>query len=278
MASTEGGTAHGRPGRPRVHPKGSSGNRTLLRGVDVFKSFIRLGAPATLSEIGRAVGMSPGRTHRYLEALVESELLRFDDAAGKYRLGPAALEIGSAALSAIDPVQLSSAMLRELTDATGLASHLSVWGSSGPTVIRWEQGSLESAMRIREGQLLGMLTTSTGQIFLTYMNEERVAPFVLRDMNEWNRKAPVQKRFNKTKIRSLQTTIRERGIARAIGMRNPQVAALSSPIFDRDGLAMSITISGIENTFDASFDGAVALRLKDTAARISRSLGGASTP
>ena len=69
-------------------------------------------------------------------------------------------------------------------------------------------------------------------------------------------------------------SIRARGMACAIGIRNPLVAAISVPVFDRTGLVMSLTLTGIQGAFDTSSDGEPARHLKDAAREISNLLGG----
>ncbi len=100
------------------------------------------------------------------------------------------MELGAAAISQVDPVQVASEVIRELTETTRLASHISVWGSSGVTVIRWEQGTLESAFRVREGQVLNLVGHSSAAIFLTYLDPKVIAPFVERDLANWNLDLP----------------------------------------------------------------------------------------
>jgi DNA-binding IclR family transcriptional regulator len=263
-----------RPGRPQTRPPETTGSRTILVGTALLKTIARLPRPATLSEIGRAGGMSASRTHRYLSSLVQSEFVQYDPRTGTYSLGPASIELGATALAKINAVGIASDAMRDLTEATRLVSHICVWGSNGPTVIRWEQGNLEAAIRIREGINLSLLTTSSGRIFLAYMDPKRIAERLARDVESWNRRAPAAERFTPAKIRTLAQAIRERGLARAIGMSNPRVAALSAPIFERDGLAMSLTLSGIEGSFDTSLDAAPARGLKAAADRVSYRLGG----
>lgn len=263
-----------RPGRPQKRTPEDSGSRTLLVGIEVLKTVARLPGPATLSEIGRAAGMSPSRVYRYLVSLVQSEFLLHDAQAGRYNLGPAAIELGATALSRVDAIEIASKVIRDLTAAVHLVSHIGVWGSNGPTVVRWEQGNLAVAIRIREGLNVSLLTTSSGRIFLAYLDEQRVATFLRRDMDEWNGRAPKSERFTTAKIRELARAVRAQGMAGVTGLRNPHLATLSAPVFDRDGLAMSLTVSGIEGTFDVSFDGQPARHLKAAASLVSHCLGG----
>lgn len=263
-----------RPGRPQTRAPENSGSRTLLVGIEMLKTVARLPAPATLSEIGRAADMSPSRAYRYLVSLVQSGLVQYDPRTGNYSLGPAALDLGAAALSKVDAIQIASEIIRDLTGAVHLVSHITVWGSNGPTVVRWEQGNLPVAIRIREGFNVSLPITSSGRIFLAYADEQRVAPFLRRDVDEWNATVPSSKRFTPSKIRSITKTVRTHGLACVVGLLNPHLATISAPVFDRDGLAMSLTLSGIEGSFDTSLEGEPARYLKTAADQVSHRLGG----
>lgn len=267
------GGAH-RAGRPTTRSPDAAGVRTLLMGITLLKAIARLPEPANLSEIARRTQLPVSRAHRYLTTLVQSGMLAVDPATGLYSLGPAAIELGATAMSNTDALQIATNVMRNLTARTSLVSLVSVWGSNGPTVVRWEQGSLEAVVRVREGINLSMLITAAGQIFLAYLDPQIVAVQLERDLRAWNRTAPKAQRFTAEKVRELRESVRRRGIACAIGIRNPLVAAISAAVFDRSGLIMSLTLTGIKGTFDTADDGEPARRLKEAAREISNLLGG----
>jgi DNA-binding IclR family transcriptional regulator len=266
-----------RAGRPSSRTADAAGVRTLLIGITLLKTIARLPEPANLSEIARRTQVPVSRAHRYLTTLVQSGMLAVDQTTGLYSLGPAAIELGAMAISNTDALQIASGVMRQLTQRTSLVSVATVWGSNGPTVVRWEQGKLEAVVRIREGINLSLLVTAAGQIFLAFHDQEVIAEQLDRDLRTWNRTAPPEQRFNSEKVKALRQSVREHSIACAIGIRNPLVAAISAPVFDRNGLVMSLTLTGIQGTFDTSADGAPARELKAAAREISNLLGGGTT-
>ena len=63
-------------------------------------------------------------------------------------------------------------------------------------------------------------------------------------------------------------------LSRAIGLRNPSIAALAAPVFGPNGrLSMCVALMGIIGSFDTEFEGRPAVELKKTAERLSRLLG-----
>lgn len=262
-------------GRPAKLPPEKSGSRTILAGLVLLQAVAQLKEPATLTEIAKKMGMSPSRTFRYLKSLTQAEFLKQDPATGRYDVGLASIELGLAATARLDAVRLASDLMRPLTDATGLVSVLSVWGSNGPTVIKSEQGGLETAVRIREGANLSLPITAVGRIFLTYMAPSDIGPLLQRDIAAWNASAGKSTRLATSDIERLQQEVRQHGLSRASGIRNPAVAALAAPVFAQNGhLAMCLALTGLIGSFDTSYDGPAARQLKATAERLSRMMGG----
>ena len=262
-------------GRPAKLPADQVGSRTILAGLVLLQAVSQMKEPATLTEIAKAMGMSASRAYRYLKSLTQAEFLKHDPATGRYDIGLASIELGLAATARLDAIRLATDLMRPLTDATGLVSLLSVWGSNGPTVIKSEQGGLETAVRIREGANLSLPVTAVGRIFLSYMPAADIKPLLQRHMDEWNGKAAKAQRIGPSDITDLQTEVRHHGLARASGTRNPAVAALAAPVFAQDGrLAMSLSLTGLIGSFDADYDGEPAVQLKAMAQRLSRMLGG----
>ena len=262
-------------GRPAKLPADQVGSRTIVAGLVLLQAVSQMKEPATLTEISKAMGMSASRTYRYLKSLTQAEFLKHDPATGRYDIGLASIELGLAATARLDAVRLATDLMRPLTDATGLVSLLSVWGSNGPTVIKSEQGGLETAVRIREGANLSLPVTAVGRIFLTYLAANEIKPFLQRDLDEWNGKAAKSQKLGPSDITKLQAEVRQHAMARASGTRNPAVAALAAPVFAQDGrLAMSLSLTGLIGSFDTDYAGKPAVQLKAMAQRLSRMLGG----
>lgn len=263
-----------RAGRPSIRTADAAGVRTLMVGITLLKAIARLAEPANLSEIARRVNVPVSRAHRYLTTLVQSGMLSVDAATGLYSLGPASIELGVRAMSNTDALQVATLVMRKLTARTSLVSIATVWGTNGPTVVRWEQGQLEAAVHIREGINLSLLVTAAGQIFLAFLDWKMIAEQVNHDLRSWNRTAPQNRRFSMEKVKALRQSVLDQGMASVAGIRNPLVAAISAPVFDRNGLVMSLTLTGIQGTFDPSAQGTPAKELMAGAREITNLLGG----
>lgn len=241
------------------------GNRSIVVAVSLLRVIASLGRPATLSEIASAAGMSAPRAHRYLLGLTNTRLVEHSAISGHYDLGSEIVELGVAALGKVDAVRFATEALVPLAEETGLATLITVWGTNGPTVIRCEQAELVSAVRVREGRNLSLLSSAAGRVFLTHLPEATTAPFVERELASSSR--------GRKNIEAMQAEVRKRGIGRGLGEETPNIAALAAPVFGANGrLALCIgVISAIG--FDTSYSGKPALALQRAAGELSRRLG-----
>lgn len=249
------------------------GNRSIIVAVSLMRIIASFGRPATLSEIAAAAGMSPTRTHRYLMGLVRTELLEQNPLTTRYDLGTQVIELGVAALGRVDAVRLGAEALIALTEKVRIASLMCSWGTHGPTVLRWEQADLTSAVRIREGRNLSLLHSASGQIFLAYLPASATDPLVNAELRAESQRASTRA-FGRADVERLKSDVRTAGLAVSVGEEVSTFSAMSAPIFDANGkLALCLTLIGTVSGFDADLGGAPATALRETARALSRRLG-----
>jgi DNA-binding IclR family transcriptional regulator len=250
------------------------GIRSIVVGVKLLNKLAAIGRPATLSEIATAVGMSPTRTHRYLLGLAGTRLVEQNPVSGRYDLGSQIVELGVTALGRVDAVRLATDTLIDLSERTRLASLICVWGTNGPTVIRWEQADLASAVRIREGRNLPLLRSASGRVFLAYQTPATIAPFVAREIAAWNAQHDKAEAIAPKQVEALQEEVRRHGLGRNVGEEGTNLAALSAPVFDASGrIALTVTVISSLGSFEPAYDSPAADALKSVAADLSRRLG-----
>jgi DNA-binding IclR family transcriptional regulator len=262
--------------RAKIRGDGSlprHGNRSIVRAVALLRVIASLGRPATLSEIAAGAGMSAPRAHRYLLGLARTRLVDQSPVSGRYDLGSEIVELGVAALGRVDAVQFATEALAPLAEETGLAALITVWGTNGPTVIRCEQGQLSSAVRVREGRNLPLLRSASGRVFLTYLPDALVAPFVARELKAAGKSAPKSKAPSRV-VEATRAEVRRHGLSRATAGVMPNLAVLAAPVFNAGGsLALCIALISPVGGIDTSYQGKPATALKRAAANLSRRLG-----
>ncbi len=255
----------------------SHGIRSITVGVSLLKAIASLGRPAALSEIARNADISASRANRYLLGLIANKLVTRNAITGRYDLGPEIVELGVAALGRIDAVRLGIESLAILTERTQVASVLCVWGTNGPTVIRWEHGDLPYALRVREGRTLTLLRSSSGRIFLAYYPPALTKHFIEKEMLQWNSSHPTSEAYTWAKVDEMRCEVRKSGLARGRGEENPHVEGLAAPVFDINGrLAYAITLVSGVGSFKLGDNDPVPLALKAITSELSHNLGAPS--
>ena len=251
------------------------GNRSVVIGLRVLAALAQIGGPATLSNVAKASRLSLSRSHRFLTGLIDADAVRQDANTGRYTLGPAIIQIGLAALRQTDAVKLAADALPELTNQTGLASLIAVWGQSGPTIIRWEYGALNSSIRIQEGGVLPLLTTACGRVFLAHMPEKALEPFIIQEMRRLAKQSPTSMR-TRADVKRLREEVLRSGIACSVGEENPAFMAIAAPVRNgRGDLACAISLVTMVGDGAIRTDGEAANKLRSVAQRLSRQLGAA---
>lgn len=215
-----------------------------------------------VKEIAERMAMPASKVHHYLVSLVRSGVLR-QNPDGAYDLGPFALQLGLSSLRRLDPIERSNQAALALRDITGEATFIAVWGSHGPTIVRYFEGFQPVTVEVRAGLVLPVATSATGRVFLAWGGEALVDPVVTREPH-----------VGSARIEAMRTETRSMGLGRVDGDLLPRIASLSAPVFDRDGhLALAITVLGWSGDFDADPAGAVAKPLLRATAQLSHDLG-----
>lgn len=145
------------------------GIKSIEVGARVLLALEQGRGPMALSDVARASGLHPAKTHRYLVSLVRTGLASQSVATGLYDLGPASRHLGVEALRRTDVVSAASAHASALREQTGQTVNVAVWSDAGPALVRWDPGQHELPIAIRVGSTLPLLDSAVGQVFLAYL-------------------------------------------------------------------------------------------------------------
>lgn len=247
------------PAAPTSPTDTRKGVQSVERAFEILRAFEKSERPLSVKDIAERAGMTASQAHHYLVSLTRAGAIK-QRPDGLYELGVFTLQLGLAALRHLDPVQCAVDAARAFRDETGEATFVSLWGSHGATIIRYFEGFKPVTVETRAGTVLPLLGTATGRVFLTWMNESVTAEMVRdEDADEVNR---------------IRIETRQAGLGHVHGQLLPRIAALSTPVFDRDGeLAFSIAALGWIGDFDDTLDGALAQKLRATGHEVSAALG-----
>jgi DNA-binding IclR family transcriptional regulator len=219
-----------------------------------------------LSELAKAVAMPSAKVHRYLASLSRAGIVEQDGPGGRYALGPLALTLGLSALHQLDHVRAAGAAVAALRDRTEQTGLVAVWGSAGPTIVRWEECRRPMAVNVRVGSVLRLLDSATGLVF---------AAFLPRHVTESLLASEMQGR-DAEQVEQHLAEVRARKMARVRGQQMASINALSAPVFDHSGSLVAVmTLLGPETQFDVTWDGPLAAALRAAASEASARLGAA---
>lgn len=241
------------------------GVQSLEMGLALMLVLAHNRRPMKLTAVADQARVSPGKAHRYLVSFTRAGFVTQDPETGLYGIGPVALEFSLSCLATIEPISLASREAERLCAETGHTVAVSVWGSFGPTVVRWEQPAHPVMVNVGLGSVFPLYRSATGRIFAAFMPQELVRDYAAR--------AGQEEEGSSDDLESIEQ-VRQRGIARAQGDFMQGMSAFAAPVFDDRGrLVLSLTVLGYKGSFDHRWTGPVVKALREAANGLSRTLG-----
>lgn len=224
-----------------------SGLKSLDTALKLLAHMTEQSGPRTLSEIGRACNMPPSKVHRYLASFVSAGVVQQQERSGRYDLGPAAMQLGLAALARHDFVNSAADGLEQLSQQTGMTVLLSVWANQGATVVRWERGITPTDTSMGLGTTLPLLNSATGRVFLVWGPPHAIDPVRDEQLDRLGSQPSQILDFepSNTGVEMLASICRERGYATVEGRYIPGLVAAAAPVLDWQGqVQAAVTIVG----------------------------------
>jgi DNA-binding IclR family transcriptional regulator len=227
----------------------SGGIQSVDVALGILGALARCDGPVSLSDLARRCDMPPSKAHRYLASFMAAELVTQAGRSGKYDLGPAAMRVGLAALSRHDFVNRASDSLPELRDATGMTALLSVWGSDGATVVRWERAASPVITSMGLGTTLPLLTSASGRVFLAWLQPEVTQERLATELAiaRTNPAFDDTLRQDDNALSGMRCQIREAGFSSVDGRFIPGLVAVAAPVLDwQREVQCAITLIGTD--------------------------------
>jgi DNA-binding IclR family transcriptional regulator len=183
---------------------------------------------------------------------------------------------GATTLPEIEAVRLAGAAMPQICEEIGQRTlGLAVWGSHGPTIVRWEPSSHPVSPFLQTGVVVSLTQSATGLAFAAFMGGDTVAAAVDRELGARVAAAhPDDGRFAERLAQA-----RLHGIARAVGAAPSQrhqvlVNAFSAPVYDAAGqMVLAISTTCEADRLDADWHGPVPCALRAAARALSARLG-----
>lgn len=239
-------------------PAHSGGIQSLDSALRLLKTLAGRGGPVALSDLARDCAMPVSKAHRYLASFAHAGLVRQAGKSGKYDLGPGAIALGLAAMARVDAINAAADGLPDLCSETGLTALLSVWGNSGPTVVRWERAANFMVTTLGLGSTLPVLGSATGHVFLAFLPRSVTEARLQIDRHN----------LPDTDPDALAESVRRDGYASVSGDLLLGLSALAAPVLDWQGQAQAVvTLIGTDKAITRPGGAPVAALTRFCAAR-----------
>jgi DNA-binding IclR family transcriptional regulator len=258
---------------PRLKPS-SAGIQSIEVGIPLLHALARARSAQALTALAAAVGMTPGKAHKYLSSFIRCGLVTQSEAGGRYDLGPFALELGLAAMRRLDVMDLAQAALDELRDRVGTTVSMAVWANRGPTIVRWAETPDIMSLTIRIGTVMPLLTSSFGRIFAAYLDRRLTQDLIRSEIAD--PKGPAARAGLRTlrDVDKLLAEFRAHRMSVAVNLVDPGRAAICAPVFEHGNrMVAAISVVGVAGRLDTAWEGKPARALAATVSGLSRRLG-----
>ncbi len=241
-----------------------AGVQSVENGLDLMLIVAHNRRPMKITDLAEQAGIAPSKAHRYLVSFVRAGFIAQDPETGLYGMGPVALEFSLSCLATIEPISLASREAEHLCMETGHTVAVAVWGSFGPTVVRWEQPARPIMVNVGLGSVFPLNRSATGRVFSAFMPPDLIKAHLARAEN----------RPSDANVVETVEQVRQRGLARAEGDFMDGMSAFAAPVFDdRERLVMTLTVLGYKAGFDHRWSSPIAAALRQATQRLSRALG-----
>jgi DNA-binding IclR family transcriptional regulator len=248
------------------------GVQSIEVGSKLLAVLVEEAEPMMLKDIARQAGIAAAQAHAYLVSYRKIGLVEQDGSAGRYRLGPFALELAVTRMRTFDAYRAANQAVIELSAKTGLNVALVVWGSFGPTVIQVQESGSQLNMNTRVGTVYSLTGTASGRAFAAFMPDDLVKSMMRLERREDYLSAKVGRPAFMS--RSEIEGIRGKGYATIDDPPVPGINAISAPVFDQDGqMQFALTIIGQATALQDVPNSPFIPVLLETTAELSAQLG-----
>lgn len=248
------------------------GVQSIEIGTQLLEALVTCSKPMMLKELAAVAGISPAQAHPYLVSFRNIGMVEQNGSAGRYQLGPFALDIAITRMRTVDPMQLAQQAVVELSIETGLTALLSVWGAFGPTVVAVHEGEDQIHMNTKVGTVYSVTGTATGRVFAAYLPPQLTHPTMRSKLPKsfLERCVGTPQPYDEKDIAMIQ----EEGISSVKYPPVPGINAIASPVFDHLGQILAVvTLVGDARILPKTSTSALARNLTESTRRLSAELG-----
>ncbi|MBB6675402.1 IclR family transcriptional regulator [Cohnella nanjingensis] len=242
-----------------------NGTQTLSRALDILFALSEAEGTLSVSEISEKVSIPESTTYRFLQTLEQNGIV---ERRGKRQiaLGLRILDLARSLNQQMqkDLLSLSLPLMERLTAETAETTALFVRTGSDVICIQNVRSKGLIQFAIENGRILPLHSGASGKSLLAFESEKLLARTVAAVANAAERRA----------LEAELQTIRAQGYSLTKGEVDPDVFAISAPVFGAQGLAIaSLSIAGPSFRCDEAGERRMIAQLRTATDLLSRKLG-----
>jgi DNA-binding IclR family transcriptional regulator len=153
---------------------------TVERALALLQYLARHPGDHGVRALAVALNLSPSTTYRLLDTLAETGFVRQDRQTERYSIGVASVQLGIAALGALDLTTVAPPCLRALVAETGESAFLAVLDDSAVVYLLKEEGRHSIRTTARLGSRRPLHCTALGKALLSALPPEEAAALLAR--------------------------------------------------------------------------------------------------
>lgn len=244
----------------------------LHRGLRILELLGAADRPMTLSEIGRALGVTRSSAFRLVYTLRQMEFLREAEQKNTYTLGARVLNLGFAYLNQQPITAIARPHLSRLRDVTGISAHLSVLEGHDVLYLGSHQARSGYVSNMVTGTRQRAYASAIGWCLMGNFTEAEVATFCDgQEMVAVTEHTPTTAAALYARVAEVRAT----GYIFSRGYRAPGGSSVAAPVRDNQGrIVACVNISGPDSGFDfGRIESFYVPEVTATATSISRELG-----
>lgn len=220
----------------------------LERGLRMMEELARRGAPASLSDLARSLGVNRSTAYRLACTLEGMGYVAREPGGKGYRLGTRVLGLGFTYLNSLELVDLARPHLEKLRDDTGTSAHLAVREGAEIVYVSRVASTNHLTSNVTVGTRLPAHATSMGRILLMERPEAEIRALF------GDRTLPAFTGFTPTSVDRLLGVLAEdraRGHVVSRSSFESGIASIAAPVRDAEGrIIAALSVVGAATILD----------------------------
>ena len=254
--------------------RGASGTGqrgALATGLRTLELLVDAHTPLGVTEIAEQLGLDKANAHRTLAALVRLGYVEQDTSTRRYGATVRVVELARSVLDSRDLTVVAAPHLKSLWAASGENTHLAVLAGDHVVYVSTLNGTTLLSANAAIGQSGPLHCTATGKAIVANLPRGTTEGLISSIDFE---------SFTPRTLGTVEALHKELAQVRTIGYAvddreyHPGVRCIAAPIFGIGGVVASLGISAPADRMDSDRLRVLSPIVVDTAARISRELGG----